>query len=350
MKGIVPLSLILSLCIGLARSEAGSKDEQPKQPFSNANAIGSTMKPDLLSFQQFYGNKVQTQQVLFPDNFQSRTQLQQALPYNHQPEPPKKHYGIRQSPAPVAMVIIAQPAYIPASMLQQGNIAQQLLQYFQGMGSSGSKYQFVPANHQPFYQPALQPQTIAQYVDYPPKPSPTQYPTTTPAPSTTQQQPLQAHFYAHEALPAPQALISAPLQNTPETRSLGYEQQVDIQPQELQEVEAEPQSPDFEKLAQQAAQHFVLNGGLNSGSRTAPAIITGLEHFSPEQQEKIKAQLSDHFGSPLKPLEFNAQQQEGQQAGGRKHYHEFRQRIRTDKFVPSLQVKDGEITQTNAKM
>lgn len=35
---------------------------------------------------------------------------------------------------PVAMVIIAQPAYVPASMLQQGNnVAQQLIQYFQNV-------------------------------------------------------------------------------------------------------------------------------------------------------------------------------------------------------------------------
>ncbi|KAG5861591.1 hypothetical protein JTB14_032221 [Gonioctena quinquepunctata] len=42
------------------------------------------------------------------------------------------------------------------------------------------------------------------------------------------------------------------------------------------------------------------NQGAPVGS--LPPIITGFENFSPEQQEKIKAQLSVQFGAPLQPL------------------------------------------------
>lgn len=39
-----------------------------------------------------------------------------------------------------------------------------------------------------------------------------------------------------------------------------------------------------------------------SSIRSFPPIITGFENFSPEQQAKIKEQLSAHFGAPLQPL------------------------------------------------
>lgn len=174
----------------------------------------------------------------------------------------------------------------------------------------------MPANHQPFYQSEQPPQQFSRYQQ--PQPEEPDY--------SPVAQAQTSQFHPHEALPSAQALVGQ------------QPQPIDFQPQRLQQLEEQPQqdgaSPDFSQLAQQAAQHFISSGGLNSGGRTAPAIITGLEHFSPEQQEKIKKQLSAHFGSPLKPLSL-----EGQEALNR-------QQEKRQKFVPSIQVKDGEITQT----
>ncbi|ENN74444.1 glutenin, high molecular weight subunit DX5 [Dendroctonus ponderosae] len=337
MKGFVPLSFVLSITyIGLAVGEEQLKSDHPKHSYNTANSIGSTAKPDL-----FFG-KYQPEPALFQQRYQARPQqLQQAVPYNHQPDGGpfqqlRKPFGMGQQQTPIAMVIIAQPAYIPASMLQQGNVAQQLLQYFQG-GNSQLKYQYVPANHQPFYQSEQPPQQFGHY----------QQPQAEEPDYSPVAQAQTSQFYPHEALPSPQALVSQQPHQLSQSQnnqlSQVHPQAIDFQPQRLQQLDEPPQQdgagPDFSQLAQQAAQHFISSGGLNSGGRTAPAIITGLEHFSPEQQEKIKKQLSAHFGSPLKPLSL-----EGQEAVNRQQEQEKRQRAQT--FVPSIQVKDGEITQS----
>lgn len=234
-----------------------------------------------------------------------------------------------------------------------------------------SNQQFVPPNHQPYYQ---QPQQLVQarpqYVQSHQSQQPeTRYqPSSTAAPASTQPQPIQTQFYSHEALPTPQALVAPqhhvvphhlnqPIAASQESRTTNYqalEEQLNTNSQRLQQIEEnqEVQEPDFDKLAQQAAQHFLMNEGLNPGVKTAPAIITGLELFSPEQQEKIKANLSAHFGSPLKPLNLGGaknqpQQQQQQQEHGRTYFDDYRRKVRTDKFVPSIQVKDGEIRQTS---
>lgn len=223
-----------------------------------------------------------------------------------------------------------------------------------------SSQQFVPANHQPFYQ---QPQQLVgrpQYIQSQQQPETRYQPVSTPAPVSTQ--PIQTQFYSHEALPTPEALVAPqhhvvphhlnqPITNQ-ESRTTNYqalEQQLNAHPQKLQQVEEnqEVQEPDFEKLAQQAAQHFLMNEGLNPGVKTAPAIITGLELFSPEQQEKIKANLSAHFGSPLKPLNLGGAKNQQQPEHGRTYFDDYRRKVRTEKFVPSIQVKDGEIRQTS---
>lgn len=70
--------------------------------------------------------------------------------------------------------------------------------------------------------------------------------------------------------------------------SAPYQQQVQQSPGQLGQIA---------HLAQLAAQQYVHNP-----ARSTPAIITGLENFTPDQQAKIKAQLSAHFGNPLQPL------------------------------------------------
>ncbi|XP_050307676.1 uncharacterized protein LOC126744343 isoform X2 [Anthonomus grandis grandis] len=357
--------ITLSMLIGLANTEAGSKDEHPKPTYNMANSIGSTPKPDLLSYQQItqqFGNKYQPQQLLFQQyqNDPRTQQLQQSLPYNHHQhqEPMKKPF--HQQPTPVAMVIIAQPAYIPASVLQNGNVAQQLIQYFQG-GNTQARYQYIPVNHQPYYNQPQAPVPTQQFPHYSPYQPPAEFTKYQPPTASAQPElPPQAKFQLHEALPSPQALISQQHHIVPhhlpqqqESRALNYQstqQEVEVQPQQLQEIDREqPHTPEITRLAQEAAQHFISTGGLSSGSRTAPAIITGLELFSPEQQEKIKAQLSEHFGSPLKPLNLQGKKvQEKPVAGRNNFYQEFKQRIKKERFVPSIEVKDGEIKQTGS--
>ncbi|CAH1992124.1 unnamed protein product [Acanthoscelides obtectus] len=77
------------------------------------------------------------------------------------------------------------------------------------------------------------------------------------------------------------------------------------QPQTQRKTPAQ-QSEQLSHIAQTAAQQYglQLGAGHQSGAtpvESLPPIITGLENFSPEQQEKIRAQLSEHFG-PLQPL------------------------------------------------
>lgn len=114
------------------------------------------------------------------------------------------------------------------------------------------------------------------------------------------------------------------------------------------------------ELAQAAADQYGLpvqlgNALEGSGApvRSLPPIITGFENFSPEQQEKIKTQLSDHFGAPLQPLPVGkgssqvvAQQSEKGAQNSRQYvvnqkYQTSPTRLNNQEFVPSPQVKDN---------
>lgn len=80
--------------------------------------------------------------------------------------------------------------------------------------------------------------------------------------------------------------------------------------------------------------------------RSIPPIITGFENFTPEQQEKIKVQLSTYFGVPLRPLpnsaiNVNAGQEAAGQGKGRSQYIQGGEsRLSSNEFVPSEQVKE----------
>ncbi|CAH1127249.1 unnamed protein product [Ceutorhynchus assimilis] len=350
MKGRVLFGLILFICTywnPIQSAAVSSNDDQSKLSY---NSIASTSKPDLLSYQQIthYGQKYLPQHVAYRQQFQPvrSQQLVQTVPYNHQPEPTSKPYHVAKPQNQVAMVIIAQPAYIPASMLQHDNVAQQILQYFHG-GSFQSRYQYQPLQHQSYqqaqpsythymqYQPKqfdFQPKQLDYHqkqLDFQPK-QPEYQSQFQPKQSDYQQkQPDYQPQYQQEALPTPQALVS----------------------QNQDTVDHQQPTEDITRLAQQAAHHFLQNGGLGAQSRTAPAIITGLELFPAEQQEKIKAQLSEHFGSPLKRLNFDSgdlqQLHQPQQNSYRKFYQ---QQERKERFRPSVEVKDGEITVGRGKM
>ncbi|KAF7283549.1 hypothetical protein GWI33_000290 [Rhynchophorus ferrugineus] len=369
MKGMAQLSIILALCFGLAASEAGNKDDQTKPLLNSGNAINPATKPEHFNYQQFaqFGARYQSpQQYQQPKASQF---LQQALPY------PQTFEGIRkpallQQHHPVAMVIIAQPAYIPAHLLQQSNLAQQLLGLFHG--SNPARYQIFQGNLQqgiptivtplptpqaPQYPQYQQPQDLQFHPSAPVSHSSPIHPLPTqvsPPASNALPVPQALSSLPHEALPTPEALIShqPPLSNhlsqQPdfEGRSLRYQpQQNNVQYQHHIPANHKPeyQKPlelnEISQLAQQAAQQYLKSGGTG----TAPAIITGLENFAPEQQAKIKAQLATYFGAPLQPINVPNGQNNG---AVENKYHQEPKKRNSDKFVRSVEVKNGEITQS----
>lgn len=89
-------------------------------------------------------------------------------------------------------------------------------------------------------------------------------------------------------------------------------------------------------LAQLAAQQYVQAPVRGS----TPAIITGFENFTPDQQAKIKAQLSAHFGTPLQPLQQNGKP-EVRYVTGQQYPIRYQQALSqsNNDFVPSQQIK-----------
>ncbi|XP_030767630.1 putative mediator of RNA polymerase II transcription subunit 12 [Sitophilus oryzae] len=364
MKGIAQLSIILPLCIGLVSTEAGTKDEQPKPQLTSGNAINLATKPEHFNYQQFaqFGARFQPQQAINQQQYQPKTQyLQQSAPYQQHIEAIKKSIGQSQHHAtPIAMVIIAQPAYIPASLLQQRNVAQALVNLFQG--NNPARFQYLPHGHYPQIQPNIithvQQQQVPQYAQYHSQQDIQYHPPTSPNENPPQAAPMHSNptHFQHESLPTPEALISDQEhqnhlvphlhQAASEGRSIRY--------QPLQNhLEEQPipanHKPDYQKpleldqisqLAQQAAQQYLMSGGTGA----APAIITGLENFSPEQQVKIKAQLGAYFGAPLQPLKVAAEEKGGMVAGNQRQQEPMK-RSNSEKFVPSIEVKNGQITQ-----
>ncbi|XP_060531426.1 uncharacterized protein LOC132705031 isoform X2 [Cylas formicarius] len=314
----------LTLSIACVRSEVDLKDGPTKPTLTSYNSISTTEKPGSLDFQQinqasYFGHRFQPRQNQY-FNYQQQQQQLQPVQYQYQ-ELPRRQIQLpqHQKPIPVAMVIIAQPAIVPASALQPHNM-QQLLQYFRG--NSLARYQLLHGNYaqtQPQYsfQPVPTKQ-IPHYTKYPFQQSQEAQPIQQAQP--TQQ--IQTEATQHQESPVqtralydnseqqpilPQPLIGQP----PIANSISQPQYQ--QPTQTDQQEKPFQLSEISQIAQQAAQHFLMSGGVSNavegskGYRTAPAIITGLENFSPEHQEKIKAQLSAHFGAPLQPFKVRGQ-------------------------------------------
>lgn len=92
---------------------------------------------------------------------------------------------------------------------------------------------------------------------------------------------------------------------------------------------------------QNVEQHQVSGEPIQEPINSLPPIITGLENFSPEQQAKIKEQLSAHFGAPLQPLQLekniqNAPQPEKYPSTDGAATESSRP------FIPSVQVKSSQ--------
>ncbi|RZB38656.1 hypothetical protein BDFB_006719 [Asbolus verrucosus] len=224
-----------------------------------------------------------------------------------------KSYFVTQ-PQPHAMIIIAQPALLPQSLVY-GNPTQQLLNYFHN--NPQAKYQLLHGNYQQPQQ--VQPQHV--------QPQPVQPTATymhhvmaaptigsyilTPAPQLQQ---ITHPITAHQVAAQPQVALAQtnPVQ-APAT-------QVTQQPTQLSSIA---------QLAQLAAQQYV-----SSQLKTAPAIVTGFENFTPEQQAQIKAQLSSHLGTNFHAVSSPANQYSAKYVADQE----------SNDFVPSPQIKNDPVT------
>lgn len=158
------------------------------------------------------------------------------------------------------------------------------------------RYQYVQSQPtlQQITQPIAQP-TITNNLPYQVVPSPVQY-----------QQNVQAPVQYHQKVQTPvqyQQNVQIPTTRMlPAQAPDTYNQQKAL---ELGQISQLAQAAAQKYLSPNPYQANVEQRQLSQGEEpvhSVPPIITGLENFSPEQQAKIKEQLSKHFGAPLQPL------------------------------------------------
>lgn len=214
--------LVLERCRGVSVSTDGKSKTAPKM-----NTIPSTPKPEYY-YQQSQPNLVPVQIVQKPI---------------YVPQPPQ------------AMVIIAQPAYVPQHLIygNPGMLSQQqqLLHYFHN--NPQAKYQLLYGGAVPAH--------------------PQQYLAHNPSGAST--------IATYQVLPQP---IYNNVVANPSHMALNHA----VAPLQGNHMNLGP----FAHIAQMATQQY----------RSIPPIVTGFENFTPEQQVQIKAQLSAHLGAPITTL------------------------------------------------
>lgn len=189
------------------------------------------------------------------------------------------------------------------------------------------RYQLLHGNYQQAPQPKFIHQPVVNAL-----PSIANYQVVAPAPF--QPQASQQHYQIPVAPPQPQYQVAAPQFHTIPASSVPtsapaqemYAPSNNYQPKNMQLNQ-------IAHLAQLAAQQYLT-------TKQTPAIITGFENFTPEQQAHIKSQLSAHFGqiNDVSP----AQQQAGKTQYAQQYSSKFQASL--SDFVPSPQVKGGETT------
>nr|XP_023012940.1 RNA polymerase II degradation factor 1-like isoform X1 [Leptinotarsa decemlineata] len=217
----------------------------------------------------------------------------------------------QQSNQPTAMIIIAQPAYVPPNVVYAGpsGQTQQLLNYFHG--NPQARYQLLQGTSQQQQQHPQQ-QPIQHYVP--------QISTSNTLGSFQIAQPSQQYQQNYNPLPTPLPLTT---HMSPVQPSGNYHQQTPLQLSQISHL-AQLTSQHFFQPSQQQyslpGQQYDLESRQNGPEqnvpvRSLPPIITGFENFTPEQQSKIKEQLSAHFGAPLQPLPTGESQEKDPQEG-----------------------------------
>nr|CAI5855386.1 unnamed protein product [Callosobruchus analis] len=198
----------------------------------------------------------------------------------------------QQHQQPTAMIVIAQPGFLttgPTTSLNSAPVTSNSI--YSASAAVNTPVVTTPQNQPIYYSPNSQ---LRSQYHRAPQNEPF-------VPSTpVRQTPFQAQP-VEETVQQRQQEPSNYVQYYPSQPEL---QQVQQQSHPQRQSPAQ-QSQQLSQIAQAAAQQYGLQlGGQQSGAapvESLPPIITGLENFSPEQQEKIRAQLSEHFG-PLQPL------------------------------------------------
>lgn len=256
------------------------------QTSKTANTISSSQKPDQYYQQQYQSHQPQLQRVQLQES-------QQSYPVQYIPSPIYQ----QQQPQP-AMIIIAQQPPVPhQSTISQA--AQQLLSYFNA--NPQARYQFLQGNYNPQpQQPAYVPQqSLSPAYSYQIMPVQQQYqqiqshqtPFVTSPQVSSQAIPIQQH----------QILQQVP-QHSVQTSSSqeSYGQTPHFQLPIIGPFGHSTHIPHVAALAQLTTQKYLPQVSFRP---TSPAIVTGLENFTPEQQAQIKAQLQS--GGPITPLRSN---------------------------------------------
>ncbi|KAJ8963920.1 hypothetical protein NQ314_005248 [Rhamnusium bicolor] len=306
---------ICAICLDLVKAKSDPAVRQDVKPkvSTKLNSISSTPKPDAqyqlpqqYQQQQHYQQQAQyPQQPLQPQlqrqlhahpQILLQPQVQQALYQSQIQAQPQQHlmhviqkafYVPQQQNQPAAMIIIAQPTYVPAHLVQ-GTATQHLLNYFHN--NPQARHQLLHGNYQ--QQPGQQvvQQSGQQIV----------------------QQPAGAHTignYQVVAVPAQYRQFAVPTQlSHPALLSQAVQQpssEAVSQPSPLQLAQISqiasqqyarinPSSP--QEQTSYPSQQFQYQPEANAQQspqtqsaipiRSLPPIITGFENFSPEQQEK----------------------------------------------------------------
>ncbi|VEN58992.1 unnamed protein product [Callosobruchus maculatus] len=197
----------------------------------------------------------------------------------------------QQHQQPTAMIVIAQPGFLttgPTTSVSSAPVPSNSI--YSASAAVNSPVVTAPQNQAIYYSPNSQLRSHHQRVPQNEPFVPSQ---------PVRQSPFQAQP-VEETVQQRQQEPSTYVQYYPSQPEL----QQQSQPQSQRQSPAQ-QSQHLSQIAQAAAQQYGLQlGGQQPGAapvESLPPIITGLENFSPEQQEKIRAQLSEHFG-PLQPL------------------------------------------------
>ncbi|KAJ8919328.1 hypothetical protein NQ315_003912 [Exocentrus adspersus] len=298
----------------------------------------------------------QLQQLTYQAQLQAQPQLQHIIQ--------RAFFVPQQQNRPAHMILIAQPAYVPANVVY-GSGTQQLLNYFHS--NPQARFQLLhggapQAQAQPQHQ-ILQPtpaHSIGNYqlVGVPahyqpnlvavPAPIPQHVPYTAP-------NPVVAPVPALRPVPVPVVHQESTHQPSPlqlaQIAHIAAQQYSRINPSQLQHQQVLPSHPVNYQSEPRASQEGVQAAG---PVRSIPPIITGFENFSPEQQEKIKAQLSEYFGGPLRPLANtrtptnSAEEVENQgKSQYAQKYREDESRYSSNEFVPSEQIKGDASTSSS---
>ncbi|XP_044254646.1 putative cyclin-dependent serine/threonine-protein kinase DDB_G0272797/DDB_G0274007 [Tribolium madens] len=342
--------VIIPLILCIVQASAVDKQEKAKTTSSPSNTIQSNQKYEMFYHPIKYQQPVQQfQQLQLQPDQQPIHQYQQLQQLNQKTQYVpvqiiQKPFFVPHS-QPQAMIIIAQPALVPQSLVYS-NPTQQLLNYFHS--NPQAKYQLLHGNYQQTQTQTGQAQTVQPTATYmhPVLATPSNY-ILTAAPqyqqvATPQYQtlaPQQQLVTQTSPIPTPAVQYSTQQQSTQLSQLAQQSQQQHQHPAQLsqltQQSQQQHQQPTrlshLAHLAQLAAQQYV-----STQMKTAPAIVTGFEHFTPEQQAQIKAQLSSHLGT-----NFHAVSSPNQYSA---KYVAEQDNNNNSNFVPSPQIKSEPVT------